>query len=117
MAVQSDILANIGKLFRAVRGGGRVSAEDQAVQEQFRRKYKHFQELLESNAELLKIVSDMEVKLRGEQVFGMSYVNAQATRAVFHALRMAASYENLCGEQNQRLRDKVEEIQQNIKKN
>jgi len=116
MAVQSDILANIGKLFRAVRSGGRVSAEDQAVQEQFRRKYKHFQELLESNAELLKIVSDMEVKLRGEQVFGMSYVNAQATRAVFHALRMAASYENLCGEQNQRLRDKVEEIQQNIKK-
>ncbi|OIO00745.1 MAG: hypothetical protein AUJ49_09300 [Desulfovibrionaceae bacterium CG1_02_65_16] len=116
MAVQSDILTNLGKLFRMVRGKGGVSAEDQAVQDIFRRKYKFFQELLESNSELLKIVTDLELKLRGEQVFGMSYVNVQATRAVFHALRMAASYENLCGEPNQRLREKVDEIQKNIKR-
>jgi Phosphoenolpyruvate synthase/pyruvate phosphate dikinase len=115
MAVQSEILANLKKLFGAVLGRGRISAQDLAVQEEFRRKYKHFQELLESNAELLKIVTDMELKLRGTQVYGMSYIRVQATRAVFHALRMAASFENLSGAQNPRLREKVNEIQENIK--
>lgn len=115
MAVQSEILTNIKKLYLFLRGKKSVCPEDEAIQGAFRKKYKYFQELLESNSELLKIVSDMEVKLRGEQVFGMSYIRAQATRAVFHALRMAGSFVHLSGEQNPRLREKVEEIQSNIK--
>ena len=117
MAVQSEILVNLKKLFCALRGKEYACREGQAVQEEFRRKYKHFQELLESNAELLKIVTDMEIKLRGEQVFGMSYIRAQATRAVFHALRMAGSFESLSGKPNAELHEKVNEIQENIKIN
>ncbi len=115
MAVQSEILTNLRKLLSTLVGKADTRQEDEVVQEEFRRKYKHFQELLESNAELLKIVTDMELKLRGEQVFGMSYIRAQATRAVFHALRMAGSFENLSGKQDPRLREKVEEIQVGIK--
>jgi pyruvate,water dikinase len=115
MAVQSEIWTNLKGLFQALRGRSEERLEDKAVQDVFRHKYKYFQELLDSNAELLKIVSDMELKLRGEQVFGMSYIRAQAARAVFHALRMAGSFENLSGVQNPRLRDKVEEIQASIK--
>lgn len=115
MAVQSEILTNIKKLFCVLCGRKAATLEDEAVQEEFRRKYKYFQELLESNSELLKIVTDMEMKLRGEQLFGMSYIRAQATRAVFHALRMAGSFENLSGKQNPRLREKVNEIQESIK--
>jgi len=115
MAVQSEILTNLKKLFQALRGKTSEGLEDQAIQEEFRKKYKHFQELLESNAELLKIVTDMEVKLRGETVYGMSYIRAQATRAVFHALRMAGSFEQLSGKQNPGLREKVEEIQNKIR--
>lgn len=115
MAVQSEILVNLKKLFCMVLGKVHPSQEGLAVQEKFRRKYKHFQELLESNSELLKIVTDMEIKMRGEQVFGMSYIRAQATRAVFHALRMAASFENLSGKPNAKLHEKVNEIQENIK--
>lgn len=114
MALQSEILSNLKELFRTLCGRSGPSQEDTATQELFRLKYKHFQELLESNSELLKIVTDMEVKLRGEQVFGMSFIRAQATRAVFHALRMAGSYESLSGQDNFRLREKVEEIQESI---
>ncbi|MBU1228999.1 MAG: pyruvate, phosphate dikinase [Proteobacteria bacterium] len=108
-------MTSLGKLFRAVFRPGQKGAESQAVQELFRKKYKHFQELLESNSELLKIVSDMEFTLQGDRLFGMSYVRAQATRAVFHALRMAASFESLAGKPNPALRAKVEEIQARIK--
>ncbi|MDO9083202.1 MAG: PEP/pyruvate-binding domain-containing protein [Humidesulfovibrio sp.] len=113
--MRSEILTNLGKLFRAIFGKAQVSSEDLAMQEVFRRKYNNFQELLESNSELLKIVSDMEFKLQGEQLFGMSFVRAQATRAVFHALRMAGSFEKLAGRPNPALRAKVEEIQEQIK--
>jgi len=112
--VQSDILRNLLNFVRILFGRECREAGDAAVQETFRKKYKHFQELLESNAELLKIVSDIELKLRGEAVFGMAYVRTQATRAVFHALRMAASFENLSGKANPRLKNKLEEIQRDI---
>jgi len=117
MAAQSEILENLKKLYHFLRGADHLHADEQAIKDEFRKKYKHFQELLESNAELLKIVTDMEVKLRGEQVYGMSYIRAQATRAVFHALRMAGSFESLSGKANPRLQQKVEEIQNIIKNN
>jgi len=112
--VQSEILTNIKLLFSALRGKAPLRDEDTATQDSFRKKYRYFQELIESNSELLKIVTDMEVKLRGEQVYGMSYIRAQTARAVFHALRMAGSYESLSGHENPHLREKVEEIQANI---
>ena len=111
----SEILESLGKLFRFLFAKAPASADDLAMQEHFRKKYKHFQELLESNAELLKIVSDMEIKLQGHQLFGMSYVRTQATRAVFHALRLAGSFESLSGKPNPNLRAKVEEISERIK--
>jgi pyruvate,water dikinase len=115
MAVQSEILTNLKKLFRALLRADVKHGDEEPVREVFRKKYKHFQELLESNAELLKIVTDMELKLRGDQVYGMSYIRSQASRGVFHALRMVGSFDNLSGKPNPRLRDKVEEIQANIK--
>jgi pyruvate,water dikinase len=39
----------------------------------------------------------MEVKLRGDVLFGMSYVNAATVRIVFHASRMVQSFESMAG--------------------
>ncbi|MFH0959128.1 MAG: hypothetical protein V1897_10540, partial [Pseudomonadota bacterium] len=50
----------------------------------FRFKYACFKDLLASNTEMLDIITDIEEKLRGQSIFGMSYVKTQATRAVFH---------------------------------
>lgn len=113
--MHSEILENLKRFLCFLFGSGRACVDDLAVQELFRKKYRHFQELLESNSELLKIVSDMELKLQGGQLFGMSYVRSQATRAVFHALRLAASFESLSGKPNPNLRAKVEELQERIK--
>ena len=69
----------------------------EALMNAFTVKYVNFKTLLESNSELLKIISDMEVKLRGDVLFGMSYVNAVTVRIVFHASRMVQSFESMAG--------------------
>lgn len=76
----------------------------------FRFKYACFKDLLGSNTELLNIITDLEGKLRGTEVFGMSYIRSQATRAVFHTLKMVKSLDDLSGHHYPLLFSKVEEI-------
>ncbi len=71
------------------------SVSKRNVSRVFKFKYSCFMDLLASNAELLNIITDIEEKLRGQSVFGMSYVRSQATRAVFHTLRMVKSLDDL----------------------
>lgn len=63
----------------------------------FRFKYACFKDLLASNTEMLDIITDIEERLRGQNIFGMSYVKTQASRAVFHTLRMVKSLDDLAG--------------------
>jgi pyruvate, water dikinase len=65
-------------------------SRDQA-DELFRVKYERFKELLDSNGELSRILSDIEEKLKGHQIFGMAYIRSQSARSVFHAMRMIQS--------------------------
>ncbi|MFP5212773.1 MAG: PEP/pyruvate-binding domain-containing protein [Acidobacteriota bacterium] len=81
----------------------------------FRVKYERFKELLDSNAELSKIIADMEEKLQGGQVFGMSYVRSQSARAVFHAIRMIKSLNGLSGNHYMDLFEVIEGINGRIK--
>ena len=75
---------------------GKTSASPKSkVSRIFKFKYSCFMDLLASNAELLDIITDIEEKLRGQHTFGMSYVRSQATRAVFHTLRMVKSLDDL----------------------
>ena len=63
----------------------------------FRFRYACFKDLLDSNSQLLNIIADLEEKLTGRHVFGMSYVRSQAARAAFHAFRMIKSLDVLSG--------------------
>lgn len=81
----------------------------------FRKKYTHFKTLLESNTDLLTMISDMEDKLTGHQVFGMSYIRSQSARIVFHAIRMVKGYEALSGRRYQELLNLLEDINTRIK--
>ena len=67
------------------------------IAEAVRFKYVLFKDLLDSNAQLLNIIADIEEKLQGRHVFGMSYVRSQSTRAAFHAFRMIKSLDVLSG--------------------
>lgn len=67
----------------------------------FSAKYISFKAVLGSNSELLKMISDLEEKLRGQQLFGLSYVRIQSERVLTHAAKMVKSYEELCGRPQQ----------------
>ncbi|MCU0587363.1 MAG: PEP-utilizing enzyme [Syntrophobacteraceae bacterium] len=81
----------------------------------FRAKYDQFKQLLDSNAELSKIITDIEEKLTGHQIFGMAYVRSQSARAVFYTLRMVSSLNALSGARYRRLLEVVDEINGRIK--
>lgn len=94
------------------RGTPLPSEETAAV---FREKYNHFQSLLESNTELLKICAEMEVMLEGHEVFGMAFIRSRSSRAIFHAIRMIKSFERLAGRPQPVLLALVERLSAEIK--
>jgi len=73
----------------------RPSRDDLAAA--FRFRYACFKDLLDSNSQLLNIIADLEEKLTGRHVFGMSYVRSQSARAAFHTFRMIKSLDVLSG--------------------
>ncbi|MDO9566031.1 MAG: PEP/pyruvate-binding domain-containing protein [Candidatus Desulfaltia sp.] len=81
----------------------------------FRTKYSMFKELLASNSEVLNIISDIEEKMEGRQVFGMSYIRANSTRAVFHTNRMVKSLNALSNNRYALLYDILTKINEKIK--
>ena len=81
----------------------------------FRAKYANFKVLLESNAELLKIIADIETKLRGQMVFGSGYIEAASMRAIFHAGRMIQCFEAMADRPQAGLHRVLERIQEAIK--
>lgn len=89
---------------------GRNSLSADKVSRAFRFRYACFKDLLASNTELLTIIADIEEKLSGQDVFGMSYVRSQASRAVFHTLRMVKSLDDLAGHRYRSLFKRVADI-------
>jgi pyruvate,water dikinase len=78
---------------------GQPSRDDLAAA--FRFRYACFKDLLDSNSQLLNIIADLEEKLTGRHVFGMSYIRSQSARAAFHAFRMIKSLDVLSGHKYQ----------------
>jgi pyruvate,water dikinase len=102
------------ELYRKFKGPkSRPSRDDLAAA--FRFRYACFKDLLDSNTQLLNIIADLEEKLEGRQVFGMSYVRSQATRAAFHAFRMIKSLDVLSGHRYPNLYGVLEQINAGIK--
>jgi pyruvate, water dikinase len=82
-------------IYRKLKGHHGPSREEVATA--FRFRYACFRDLLDSNTQLLNIITDMEGKLQGREVFGMAYVRSQTARAAFHAFRMIKSLDVLSG--------------------
>jgi len=70
---------------------------------------------LDSNSELSKILVDIEDKLQGHRVFGMSYVRSQSARAIFHTMRMIQSLNAIARDRYPTLMKALEEINLQIK--
>jgi pyruvate, water dikinase len=100
----------IFNIFRSRKGPSR-----QELMAGFTVKYDNFKLLLESNTELLKIISDIEQKLRGQSAFGLPYIEAQTMRAFFHCGRMIHCIERMSGRPYALLKKVLEDIQHVIK--
>ena len=111
--LQSPIINNLKKMFRPLFRNSKPSPEK--GQAFFRFKYVNFHELLESNAELLRIITAIEEKLLGREVFGMAFLHSMASQAVFHSLRMVRGFENLSGKDQVILRRRIEAIRADMK--
>ena len=111
----AEVIANILKKIRRWMKPGSDAASGERVSRLFKFKYTCFKDLLASNTQLLDIITDFEEKLRGQEVFGMSYIRSQAARAVFHTLRMVKSLDDLSGHKYPMLFDVLEQINAAIK--
>jgi pyruvate, water dikinase len=110
----ADVISRMFNRIRQWQQRGQ-SAGDERVSRVFKFKYACFKDLLASNTELLNIITDFEEKLRGLQVFGMSYVRSQAARAVFHGYRMVKSMDDLSGHRYPLLFQVLESVNVSIK--
>ncbi len=97
------------------RFGRQKPSKDQAY-DAFRFKYERFKELLDSNSELSKIMVDIEEKLKGHRVFGMSYIRSQSARAIFHTMRMIQCLNALSRDRYPTLVDSVEQLNLQVKR-
>ena len=111
------ILGNIRQLFKDIstRKGPDPSSNPSEMNALFRFRYTLFKELLAANSELLSALSDMDEKLKGEQVFGLSYLNNQINKALKHSFQMVKSLNVMSGAKYRELYEALEEINLKIK--
>jgi pyruvate,water dikinase len=81
----------------------------------FRFRYTLFKELLAANSELLTALSDMDEKLKGETVFGLSYINNQINKSLKHAFQMVKSLNVMSNGKHRDLYASLERINDQIK--
>lgn len=95
----ATILSNLKEMYQSLRRRhGQVPASSQsAMNELFRFRYSQFKELLSANSELLTILSDIDEKLDGGQVFGFSYIKNLVNRSLQHAFQMVKSLNVMSG--------------------
>lgn len=116
------IIGNIKKLIKSrlaksKEKSGNINGEDERAELNavFRFKYTLFKELLAANSELLNILSDVEEKLKGNHIFGGSYIKSQANRSLMHSFKMVKNLNVLSGSKYKKLYEVLDSLNQNIK--
>lgn len=101
-------------MFGMFRRRGRRKENNGRSRQEFRTRYANFKALLDSNSHLLSLMGDIEDKLRGDKVFGMSFIRSTATSSLFHAMRMVKSLNAVSGGGYAELEEAVERIRSRI---
>ncbi|MBF0507389.1 MAG: phosphoenolpyruvate synthase [Deltaproteobacteria bacterium] len=104
---------DISKLFKW-RKQPTAETPKRTLSDLFQLKYTSFKELLDSNAQLAKIMSDISDKLHGYQPFGMSYVRSQTALLTFHTIRMIKNLNVLSGQRHMAFYQTLEKINAEI---
>ncbi len=114
------IIGNIKRLIRSRRkktgnDNQNGSAENGEANVVFRFKYTLFKELLAANSELFNILADMEQKLKGNHIFGASYIKNQVIRSMIQVFKMVKNLNVLSGNKYPQLYQVLDKINQEIK--
>jgi pyruvate,water dikinase len=113
----STILGNLRQFFKDIRNnsGSEQPGNPTEMNALFRFRYTLFKELLAANSELLTALSDMDEKLKGETVFGLSYINSQINKSLKYAFQMVKSLNVMSGSKHRELYGALERINGQIK--
>lgn len=106
-------MMSIADAFRKLLGK-RAAVPREQVMRAFKRRYVSFKDLLQSNTDLGNILAAMDESLHGNAVFGASQIRAEATKAVFHTMRMVTCLNAISGNRYPMLPGIVEDINKRI---
>lgn len=90
--------------------GRKPKASREQVMRAFKRRYVSFKDLLQSNTDLANIMAGLEEYVHGDQLMTPSQLRAEATKAVFHTMRMVTSLNAIAGDRYLSLTAVVEQI-------
>ena len=88
--------------------------EVEALRLDFKERYRNFQQLISANNKVLDIMADIELALRGERPFGMTFVRSSATAISVDVFRMIRKIVLLAPGKYDELVERFNQIQKEI---
>lgn len=114
----ATILDNMRQLFQEMKKKKGTPAHNESSSEMnsvFRFRYAQFKDLLTANSKILNVLSDMDEKLKGENVFGYSYITSQSNRSLRQAFKMVKCLNVMSNGKYRTLYTALEKISEQIK--
>ncbi|MGI6656180.1 MAG: PEP/pyruvate-binding domain-containing protein [Desulfobulbus sp.] len=112
----STIIENVKNMVNYFRKKDNLDEGDSnEITALFRFKYALFKDLLVANSSLLTILSDIDEKLSGEHLFGISYINNQVNKSLTHAFQLVKSLNVMSSGKYRELYTSLDKINNQIK--
>jgi len=111
------VFTRLKTFFSSLIGSGedlRHGLSDKEILAEFKKRYHNFRLLLTANKKTLAIMSEMEQALRGQFIFGMSFVRSQATAASVNVFRIVKHLSEIAPSKYDVLFDRLKDIQSQI---
>ncbi|MEW5909400.1 MAG: PEP/pyruvate-binding domain-containing protein [Thermodesulfobacteriota bacterium] len=102
------------KIFKLPKKDSKLPPSVNATSFLFKKKYSGFRQILSTNSELLKVISDIEEKLRGDQMFGMTYLFEKKRQILALSEKMVDSFSDLSEKPQPILKNKISEIREKL---
>lgn len=109
-----SILDAVRGFFHDVRGTEQERRKEEEIRRAFKARCAHFKTLLSANKHTLSDMASLEEALKGERLFGMSFVRARCTLIIAGVFNMARHLNALSDNAYPELFERIKAIQQEI---